>query len=103
VHCHQTGSTLALEFVFFAKVLGVRVVLTEHSLYGFRRVADICFNRVSRLFLGLCDHVIAVSKTTRNNIILRGEVERGRVTVIPNGVSDVSHVKRRIEARKGSD
>lgn len=92
MHCHQTGSTLALEFIFFARILGLKVVLTEHSLYGLGSLADIHFNRVSRLFVSLCDKVIAVSKTTRNNIIVRAGAEVNKVVVIPNGVANVSHL-----------
>jgi hypothetical protein len=42
-----------------------------------------------------CDKVIAVSKTTRNNIILRAGLRPEQVVVIPNGVSNVEHIKNK--------
>jgi len=68
-------------------------MITEHSLYGFRSLSEIHFNRACRYFLRLCDQVIAVSKTTRNNIILRGQMKANQVVVIPNGVSNISHIR----------
>lgn len=64
-------------------------------MYGFRSISDIHFNRVSQLFANFCDFVIAVSKTTRNNIILRTGVEKNKVIVIPNGVSDISAIRKK--------
>ena len=39
VHCHQTSSPLALEFMFFGALLGKTVILTEHSLVGFKEIS----------------------------------------------------------------
>lgn len=64
-------------------------------MYGFRSFADIHFNRVTKLFVPFCDKVIAVSKTTRNNIILRAGLRPEQVVVIPNGVSNVEHIKNK--------
>jgi hypothetical protein len=63
-------------------------------------VFDAVFNGVCRVFVNMCDQVIAVSKTTRNNVVLRTGVKVENVKVIPNGVSDVSHVKTKILAKK---
>jgi hypothetical protein len=40
----------------------------------------------------MCDYIIGVSKTTRNNIILRADADKSKVIVIPNGVANVSHI-----------
>lgn len=94
VHCHQSSSTLGLEFMYFSAILGIRVILTEHSLYGFRSFLDIHFNRVAKAFFPLCYKIIAVSKTTRNNIITRSGICKSKLIVIPNGVADVRHFKK---------
>ena len=47
VHCHQSSSTLALEFIVYCKLLGIRVILTEHSLLGFRVYIHIIYNKFS--------------------------------------------------------
>lgn len=93
VHCQQTSSCLALEFIFFAAVTGRRVVLTEHSLVGVKQVGEIMFNRACRIFLPACSKIIAVSRTTRNNLILRSNARPEQLVVIPNGVSDVAHIR----------
>ena len=33
IHCHQSSSCLSLEAIFHSKILGVNIVLSEHSLY----------------------------------------------------------------------
>lgn len=47
-----------------------------------------------------CDYIIGVSKTTKNNIILRAKVDKSKIVVIPNGVADVSHIARRRSQNK---
>lgn len=45
-------------------------------------------------FFNFCDYIIAVSKATRNNILIRSQIDINKVIVIPNGVSDVSMYKK---------
>lgn len=86
VHCHQSSSTLALEYIIYCKALGIRVILTEHSLIGFREVSHIIYNKFSEIFLKKCNKIIAVSQTAKNNLILRASLHPKSIIVIPNGV-----------------
>lgn len=100
VHCHQSSSPLALEFIFFATILRKTVVLTEHSLVGLKETTEIFFNRICQALVPACSKVITVSRTTRNNMILRTKACPSKFVVIPNGVSDISHImeiRRRIK------
>ena len=45
-------------------------------------------------FFNFCDYIIAVSKATRNNILIRSQIDINKVIVIPNGVSDVFMYKK---------
>eukprot|EP01013_Petalomonas_cantuscygni_P032647 TRINITY_DN59272_c0_g1_i1.p1 TRINITY_DN59272_c0_g1~~TRINITY_DN59272_c0_g1_i1.p1 ORF type:complete len:470 (-),score=88.88 TRINITY_DN59272_c0_g1_i1:23-1432(-) len=84
VHCHQSTSTLAHEAMFCAKVLGLRVVFTDHSLFGFYDVGAVHLNKLAAWSLCDVDHVICVSNTCRENTVLRSGVSPYIVSVIPN-------------------
>ena len=96
-HCHQSCSPLSLECLFFAKILKVKSILTEHSLVGFSNISDIHYNIIFQILLPPCEKIIAVSRTTRNNIILRANLNPQQVTVIPNGVKKPS-IKHKIKS-----
>ena len=75
VHCHQSTSTLGLEYGLYAKFMGLKVVHTEHSLFGFTSLPDIHLNKVISNVFFHYDRLIVVSRTTRNNLILRANLD----------------------------
>jgi glycosyltransferase involved in cell wall biosynthesis len=77
------------------------VVLTEHSLIGLKSIVEIHYNAVFRMLLPSCDGVIAVSRATRNNIMMRGQLDVGRVRVVPNGVAKPCRAGK--DRKKNSD
>ena len=46
VHGHQAFSTLCHEALLHARTMGLRVVFTDHSLYGFADLGSIHMNKV---------------------------------------------------------
>lgn len=46
VHGHQAFSTLCHESLLHARTMGLRVVFTDHSLYGFADLGSIHMNKV---------------------------------------------------------
>lgn len=65
VHSHQVCSVLSYEVSIHARLLGIRTVHTEHSLFGFSDMASINLNKVIQLALSDCNKIICVSRTTR--------------------------------------
>ncbi|KAG2490079.1 hypothetical protein HYH03_011544 [Edaphochlamys debaryana] len=86
VHGHQAFSTLALEAVLVAAGMGLRVVFTDHSLFGFADPASILLNKLLKAVLSDAHAVICVSHTSRENTVLRACLQPGGVAVIPNAV-----------------
>ena len=46
VHGHSAFSTLAHEALFHAKILNMKAVFTDHSLFGFADVSSILTNKI---------------------------------------------------------
>ena len=69
VHTHAI-STMSLEAVVLASLLGYRVVHTEHSNFGFASAIDINLNQLEGFVLSQADTVIAVSHV-KENVALR--------------------------------
>nr|PUA83451.1 N-acetylglucosaminyl-phosphatidylinositol biosynthetic protein PigA, family GT4 protein [Toxoplasma gondii TgCATBr9] len=86
VHGHQATSPLAHEASLVARALGMHVVYTDHSLFGFADMACIHLNKVLRFVLHDLDACICVSHTHRENFVLRAGVPPSRVYVINNAV-----------------
>jgi phosphatidylinositol N-acetylglucosaminyltransferase subunit A len=87
VHGHSAFSTLAHEAIFHSKLLNIKTVFTDHSLFGFADASSILTNKILECSIAICDHVICVSNTCRENTVLRANVEDpSRVSVIPNAV-----------------
>lgn len=93
VHAHQ-GCTMAHEGILYARLMGMKCVFTDHSLFGFADVGAIHTNKLLDMTLADTQHVICVSHTAKENTILRSGYllsdEPGlapeRVSVIPNAV-----------------
>lgn len=86
VHGHQSTSTLTNEAVLYARTMGYHVCYTDHSLFGFADVASIHINKVLQITMSDIDHVICVSNTCRENLVLRASLHPTMVSTIPNAV-----------------
>lgn len=86
VHGHQSVSVMANECLFYARCLGFRTVFTDHSLFGFDNMASICISRLQEITLSDVDHVICVSHTCRENLVLRARLHPSLISTIPNAV-----------------
>lgn len=67
-------------------IAGVKACLTDHSLFGFADAASIHINKVLQVTLSDVDHVICVSNTCRENLVLRASLHPSLVSTIPNAV-----------------
>ncbi|KAF5839094.1 hypothetical protein DUNSADRAFT_1639 [Dunaliella salina] len=87
VHAHQAFSTLGLEACLHARTMGYKVVFTDHSLFGFADVPSILMNQLLKCVLCDVHHVICVSHTSKENTVLRANLNASAVSVIPNAVN----------------
>lgn len=86
VHAHQAFSTMAHEAVLHARTMGLKVVFTDHSLFGFADPSSILINKVLKFTLADVHRVICVSHTSKENTVLRACIPPHRVFVVPNAV-----------------
>lgn len=86
VHGHSAFSTLAHETMMIARLMGLKTVFTDHSLFGFADTSAIVTNKFLEISLSDCDHCICVSHIGKENTVLRANVHHDRVSVIPNAV-----------------
>ncbi|KXZ46226.1 hypothetical protein GPECTOR_46g295 [Gonium pectorale] len=86
LHGHQAFSTMALEAAINARSLGLKVVFTDHSLFGFADPASIVLNKILKAVLADVHAVICVSHTSKENTVLRACLRPDSVYVIPNAV-----------------
>eukprot|EP00983_Pelagomonas_calceolata_P058923 1145691-Pelagomonas_calceolata.AAC.3 len=63
----------------------LQVVFTDHSLFGFADVSSILMNQLLKCVLCDVHHVICVSHTSKENTVLRANLQASAVSVIPNG------------------
>ncbi|XP_054267561.1 phosphatidylinositol N-acetylglucosaminyltransferase subunit A-like [Macrosteles quadrilineatus] len=90
VHGHSAFSALAHEAMIIGRLLGLKTVFTDHSLFGFADTSAIITNKFLELSLADCDHCICVSHTGKENTVLRARVSHKKVSVIPNAVDTVA-------------
>lgn len=86
VHGHSAFSALAHEAMVIGRLLGLRVVFTDHSLFGFADLSAVITNKLLQITLSNCNHCICVSHTGKENTVLRAKVLGSNVSVIPNAV-----------------
>jgi len=90
VHGHQSTSALSNECIFYARTMGYPVVYTDHSLFGLDDIPSIFINKLLEITLADVDHVIAVSRACRENLVQRAKLgahaASNRVITIPNAV-----------------
>merc|ERR1712137_688188 len=90
IHCHQAFSTLAHETLQTCSIMGYKTCFTDHSLFGFADASSIHMNKLLKFSLSAVNHVICVSNTSKENTVLRAELDPLSVSVIPNAVDCTS-------------
>lgn len=90
VHGHSAFSVLGHEVSIIGKLLGLKTVFTDHSLFGFADTSAVLTNKYLQMCLCECDHCICVSHTGKENTVLRAKVMAHKVSVIPNAVDTYS-------------
>ncbi|EKX49218.1 hypothetical protein GUITHDRAFT_68256 [Guillardia theta CCMP2712] len=101
VHGHQAFSIICHESLMHAGTMGLKVIFTDHSLFGFSDPSAIHMNKVLNFTLSCINHVICVSHTSKENTVLRASIEPSHVSVIPNAV-DTSVFTPNPTARKSN-
>lgn len=86
VHGHGSGSAMAQESLVHANTLGLKTVFTDHSLYGFSVLGSILLNKLLLFTLANVDRVICVSNICKDNMIVRGNMDPAKLSVIPNAI-----------------
>ncbi|PSN41939.1 N-acetylglucosaminyl-phosphatidylinositol biosynthetic protein [Blattella germanica] len=86
IHGHSAFSALAHEGMIIGRLMGLKTVFTDHSLFGFADASAIVTNKLLEISLADCNHCICVSHTGKENTVLRARVHCNRVSVIPNAV-----------------
>eukprot|EP00892_Ulva_mutabilis_P000994 jgi/Ulvmu1/10896/UM007_0073.1 len=86
VHAHQAFSVLGNEAALHGRTLGLPVVFTDHSLFGFADAASICTNKLLKWTLCDVQAVVCVSHTSKENTVLRAALPPARVYVVPNAI-----------------
>ncbi|KAK4704327.1 hypothetical protein P7C70_g1881, partial [Phenoliferia sp. Uapishka_3] len=86
LHAHASLSAEGMEGIFHARTMGVKVVFTDHSLFGLGNMAEIWGNKMLKGCLSDVEAVICVSHTGKENTVLRGALNPSIVHVIPNAV-----------------
>uniref|UniRef100_T1HF81 phosphatidylinositol N-acetylglucosaminyltransferase n=1 Tax=Rhodnius prolixus TaxID=13249 RepID=T1HF81_RHOPR len=89
VHGHSAFSALAHEVMIIGKLMGLKTVFTDHSLFGFADTSAIITNKFLQITLANVDHCICVSHIGKENTVLRARVNHARVSVIPNAVDSL--------------
>ncbi|XP_015117854.1 N-acetylglucosaminyl-phosphatidylinositol biosynthetic protein [Diachasma alloeum] len=86
IHGHSAFSALAHEGMLVGRLMALKTVFTDHSLFGFADASAVLTNKCLEISLADCNHCICVSHTGKENTVLRAKVNRERVSVIPNAV-----------------
>eukprot|EP00919_Chromeraceae_sp_WS-2016_P072671 GHVR01171779.1.p1 GENE.GHVR01171779.1~~GHVR01171779.1.p1 ORF type:complete len:457 (-),score=90.11 GHVR01171779.1:160-1530(-) len=86
VHGHQATSNLAHETITHAGTMGIKLLYTDHSCFGFSDTGAIHINKLLKFFLTDVDHAICVSHTNKENLSLRTGLDPLSIYVIPNAV-----------------
>ncbi|XP_031830102.1 phosphatidylinositol glycan anchor biosynthesis class A isoform X2 [Nomia melanderi] len=86
VHGHSAFSALAHEGMLIGRLMGLKTIFTDHSLFGFADASAILTNKFLEISLADCDHCICVSHTSKENTVLRAKVPKEKIFVIPNAV-----------------
>jgi phosphatidylinositol glycan class A protein len=69
-------------------MLGLNVVFTDHSLFGFSLFDEVSINKVLRTFFIDVDETISVSNIAMENLILRAMINPRIAHTIPNAIDN---------------
>jgi phosphatidylinositol N-acetylglucosaminyltransferase subunit A len=61
VHGHSAFSTIAHECMSIGKLMGLKSIFTDHSLFGFADLSAVVTNKFLQITLSICNHCICVS------------------------------------------
>ena len=86
LHWHQSTSVMGHEFQWVAKTMGLKVIYTDHSLFGFGDAASINLNKEMKVIMSDSDAAICVSYTCKENLALRAQLDPRIIYTIPNAV-----------------
>ncbi|GMR36312.1 hypothetical protein PMAYCL1PPCAC_06507 [Pristionchus mayeri] len=87
VHGHSTFSSMAHVALFHGWQLGLRTVFTDHSLFGFADASSIFMNLLAMQYsLAQLNKAICVSYTSKENTVLRSNLDPHKVSTIPNAI-----------------
>jgi phosphatidylinositol glycan class A protein len=84
VHSHMTTSLLGSCCINVAKLMGLKTVITEHSLFNFGDMAGINLNKMLKWGSRDLDAAIAVSQACKDNFYLRAKMDPEQIFIIPN-------------------
>lgn len=85
-----------------ARIMGYKVVFTDHSLNGFSDAGSIHMNKVLQFTLADVSQAICVSHTSKENTVLRSGLAPEKVFVIPNAVDTAKFKPMSEEERRSS-
>ncbi|MES1919648.1 hypothetical protein MHBO_001443 [Bonamia ostreae] len=77
---------LGMECILHAKLMGLTVLLTSHSLYSPGALSVICSSYLYNSIYTHLDHIICVSKTCKENFVVNSIFDHTKISVIPNGI-----------------
>ena len=83
----MSTSNIGNQAIMAAQVLGIKTVVTEHSLFNYADAASINLNKIIKWAYRDLDACIAVSAACKDNICLRAKIDPHRVFVIQNAVN----------------
>lgn len=86
VHGHQSLSTMCNEAIYHASHLGIKTVLTDHSVFEFGKIERIFCDSLGYLICKTLDRAICVSNIAKLNTAERTHIPLDLIRVIPNGI-----------------
>lgn len=85
IHGHQSTSVMFAEALVQGKLMGYTTIFTDHSLFPFGDFKMV-LHKLLMFLLRHTNHVITVSNTCKENLVLRTRLDPERVSAIPNAV-----------------
>ena len=86
VHGHFSTSVTMTMVMMTAKALGVKTVITEHTLFPFGSLETVHLNKLCKWYLKDVDAAIGVSHACKDNFVLRAKFNPHKTFTIPNAV-----------------
>ena len=86
LHGHFSTSVTMTMVMMTAKALGVKTVITEHTLFPFGSLETVHLNKLCKWYLKDVDAAIGVSHACKDNFVLRAKIDPNICFTIPNAV-----------------